>query len=138
MMRRWARRRSVRLLLVCAALAVVAAACGGSGSAAQSPATSTTGAPKPGSAKIVSFDVPSSLTCAQSATSTTAHVTYSTSGGKKQELLVDGRALPLDSASGAIDAPVHCDGLPHTFVLYVTDSNGRPTSLQKLLMTQTS
>jgi hypothetical protein len=64
-------------------------------------------------------------------------VKYSTTGSSTTKLLVDGRPTPLSSASGSVDAPVHCDSLPHTFVLFAYDAQGRYTSQQKLVTTTT-
>jgi hypothetical protein len=122
-------------MIVLGAFAVIVAAsgcAGSSGSASETPSTSTT--PGPGSAQITTFDVPASLQCGSN-TSTTFTVTYATAGAAKQNLLVDGRPTPLTDASGAVNVPVHCDNLPHTVVLYLTDSKGRATSQQKLLTT---
>jgi hypothetical protein len=83
----------------------------------------------------MSFEVPATADCA-GATSTTVTVTYATEGAKKQELYVDGRITPgTDATSGSVVAPVHCDPLPHTFVLVAYDENGRRTAAEKKLTT---
>jgi hypothetical protein len=113
-------------------------ACGGGGSSASpknQPTQTTVGAVSAGNAKITSFAVPSSVKCAQGTTSTTVQVTYGTSGSSKRQLSVDGRPMNLSAATGTVDAPVHCDALPHTFVLFAYDSAGRYSTQQKLLST---
>jgi hypothetical protein len=113
-------------------------ACGGGSSDAspkQSSTPTTQGAQTAGSARIISFDVPASVSCAQGTTSTTVSVSYGTSGATKQQLSVDGRPIDLSSGSGKVDAPVHCDTLPHTFVLFAYDAAGRYSSQQKLVST---
>jgi hypothetical protein len=63
-------------------------------------------------------------------------VGYATSGASKQELYVDGRPVPgTDVATGSVTAPVHCDPLPHTFVMIAYDAAGRRTALEKKLTT---
>jgi hypothetical protein len=115
------------------ASALLTGSCGGGGASASNTTASTT--LKPGNAKIVSFDVPATADC-HGSTSVPVHVQYATSGGKSTELDVDGRIVPgATAASGALDVPVHCDPLAHTFVLIVKDQNGHPTSLQKILTT---
>ena len=129
--RRWT---AVALLSVSALW--LAACSGGSDSSSAASSTSTTKASAgTGTAKVTSFDVPTSVKCTKGQTSTTVSVKYATAGAKKQQLLVDGRPTPLSSSSGSLDAPVHCDSLPHTFVIVAYDSGGRYTSLQKLVST---
>jgi hypothetical protein len=111
--------------------------CGGggdnAGAANSNAATTTTN--EPGTAKISSLDVPPTAAC-NGKTSVTVHVSYATEGAKSVELVVDGAAVPSATAtSGALDVPIHCDPLPHTFVIVAKDSNGRSTSLQKLVTT---
>jgi hypothetical protein len=114
-------------------VAAMAACSGDSSSGAQKPATSTSEAA--GDAKVTSFEVPASAECAGS-TSTTVTVSYATSGASKQELYVDGRTVPgTDATSGSVTAPVHCDPLPHTFVMIAYDTAGRRTALEKKLTT---
>ena len=132
-------RRMVGAMAVAGA-ALALAACGGSSSdnaARAAKSTTTTSAGIPGTAKITSFDVPPSASCPSGATSMTVSVNYGTTGAKKQVLYVDGRPQQLDAASGAVDAPVHCDAVPHTFVIVAYDANGRQTAQEKKLVTTT-
>jgi len=39
----------------------------------------------------------------------------------------------VDAPSGTVDAPVHCDGVPHTVALIAFDAKGARTSQVKLL-----
>jgi hypothetical protein len=88
-----------------------------------------------GAARIKSFDVPKSVDC-QGKTSTTVTVSYAVSKAKKQVLAVDGRQLGgTGKSKGSVDAPVHCDPLPHTFVLAAYDASGKRTTEQKVLTT---
>jgi hypothetical protein len=88
-----------------------------------------------GAARITSFDVPKSVDC-QGKTSTMVTVSYAVSKAKKQVLAVDGRELGGTGKSKAsVEAPVHCDPLPHTFVLAAYDSSGKRTTQQKILTT---
>ena len=131
--------RSVGVALTASALALALVSCGGGGgSDAKSNASSgspTASSVAPGSATITSFDVPASVQCG-AAPSTTVNVKYATSGGKSQQLLVDGRQTPLQSASGSLDVPVHCDPIAHTVVLYVLDADKKPTTQTKYLQTE--
>jgi hypothetical protein len=104
-------------------------------SAATSPST-TLGNTAAGSATIPLFDVPATVACGTE-TSTTVSVHYQTVGAKRQQLLVDGRDVPgTEAAEATLDVPVHCDTLPHTFVLVAYDSNDAKTTQQKLLTTE--
>ncbi len=68
--------------------------------------------------------------------STTFSVQYATSDAKHQDLIVDGRVVPgTDSPSGSVEAPVHCDAVPHTVVLIAYDATEHRTAEQKILMT---
>lgn len=131
-------RRALAVLLVVVAGAAAVAGCSSDNSSAKSSgATATTakGGDVPGTAKVTSFEVPATADCA-GATSTSVTVTYTTEGAKKQELYVDGRITPgTDATSGSVVAPVHCDPLPHTFVLVAYDPNGRRTATEKKLTT---
>jgi hypothetical protein len=133
--------RAQRALPIAAlgALLLALSACGGGGSDSASGATSTTSAntEKPGTAQVTTFEVPQSVDCGGK-TSTTVDVQYATSGAKKRELYVDGRIVPgTDAASGRVSAPVHCDLLPHTFVMVAYDANGRRTPVEKKVTTNT-
>jgi hypothetical protein len=133
---------ALRWRLVAAAALLVSmpllASCGGDGGSAgasskDQAATSTTSGP--GDATISVFEVPTDVACGGK-TSTSVHVKYATTHAKSQQLIVDGR--PVDGtkdATGELDVPVHCDPLPHTFVLIALDSRGRPTALQKIVNT---
>jgi hypothetical protein len=114
------------------AMLFVLTGCGGSSSADNGKKKAPTAAA--GSARITSFVVPPSASCGGK-TSTTVTVTYGTSGAAKQQLSVDGRPTDLTTSSGSVDVPVHCDALPHTFVLFAWDGRDRLTSLEKKLMT---
>ena len=129
--------RLIALLLVGgSALGLAACSSGSSASSEKSTSATTIPAnPDPGKAAINAFDVPASVRCGQGTTSTSVSVTYATTGAKTSKLLVDGRPTALSSASGSVDAPVHCDSLPHTFVLFAYDAQGRYTSQQKLVTT---
>ena len=129
---------SVRLLLIAAVgLGVLMSACGDSGGGSSSAAgTSTTASEAPGTAKITSFEVPASVDCGGK-TSTMVTVTYATTGAKKQDLYVDGRPEPgTDAPSGSLQTTVHCDLLPHTFVLIAYDAAGRRTPVEKKMTTK--
>jgi hypothetical protein len=115
--------------------ALLLAGCSGGGNAGATNANATTTTIGHGTAKITSLEVPATAEC-NGKTSVTVHVTYSTEGAKSVELLVDGAAVPSATAtSGALDVPIHCDPLPHTFVVVAKDASGKETSLQKLVMT---
>ena len=130
---RWLRSMaSLGLLLVCV---VALGACGGGGAASESQSEDST-APQPGSATISALDVPASVAC-EGKTSTTVTVTYATEGAAKVTLLVDGRRLPEAKAVRAtLDVPVHCDPLPHTFVLVAEDADGGQTADERVLTTE--
>ena len=127
-----------RWLTAAASLVLVAAVltgCGGDSSSSAQPKATTTTADVPGTAKVTAFDVPASVACT-GATSTSVTVSYGTSGSSKQELYVDGAIVPgTDAASGTVSAPVHCDPLPHTFVMIAYDAAGHRTALEKKLTT---
>jgi hypothetical protein len=130
-------RRAMPLVVASLMVAALGACGGGGGDDNASGATSTTVAntEKPGTAQVTSFVVPASVECTGK-TSTTVDVQYATSGAKKQELYVDGRLVPgTDAASGTVSAPVHCDPLPHTFVMVAYDANGRRTPMEKKVTT---
>jgi hypothetical protein len=130
-------RRLIAGTLVVASGALVVAGCGGDGSSNAETTTTTKASASdvPGTAKVTSFEVPATASC-NGATSTTVSVTYATEGAKKQELYVDGALTPgTEAATGSIVAPVHCDPLPHTFVLVAYDANGRRTTSEKKLTT---
>ena len=88
-----------------------------------------------GDARIVKFVVPASVNC-RGASSTKMSVEYEVTGAKRQEISVDGLAVDgVDGPSGTVDAPVHCDGVPHTVALIAFDANGARTSQVKMLTT---
>lgn len=131
--RRWIRGRG--LWVVAVGVAAVVAGCGGSGDSAASSSGSATTL-STGGAKITKFDVPASVDCAGK-TSTTVAVSYAVEDGKTQELVVDG--LPIegtDAPSDTLQVPVHCDPLPHTFVLVARDSGKAPTIQRQNLTTE--
>ena len=67
----------------------------------------------------------------------TIQVKYATEKAERQEVIVDGRAVPgTDAASGEVEAPVHCDPLEHTVVLIAYDQEGRRTAQTKFLHTE--
>jgi hypothetical protein len=120
------------------------ASCGGGSSSASDTTKPTAATLVPGSAKIVTLDVPATASCAGKPNVTT-QVAYATSGAKSVKLLVDGGAalgadgapLTVAAPSGQLDVAVHCDPLPHTFVLVAIDSSGHETTKQVRLTTQT-
>jgi hypothetical protein len=126
--------RSLGVGLAAAVSALAITSCSGGGESNAVANGPTTTIVSPGSAKISAFDVPAKVQCGTTP-STTVHVTYATSGGKSQQLLVDGRAVPLTAPTGSVDTPVHCDPIEHTFVLYVLDEAKRPTTQTKYLAT---
>lgn len=128
-------RRVLTGAVAAVALLVGAAGCSSGDSSGATKPTETS--EKPGVAKIVTFDVPETTTCPAGATSASVSVSYTTEGATAQQLYVDGREIPLAEANGSVDAEVHCDALPHTFVLRVLDDDERPTTEQKLLKTET-
>jgi hypothetical protein len=122
------------LALLASAFLLLAACSSGTGSASTA-STSTTGAQPGGTAKVLSIDVPATVSC-NGATSTTVQVSYSVEGASRQELRVDGRPVPgTDQPTGTVTAPVHCDALPHTIVVIAYDAKGRFNSKQKLVTT---
>jgi ABC-type glycerol-3-phosphate transport system substrate-binding protein len=126
-------RRTVTAVFGLALVAALTACSGGSGDSSAS-ATPTTTTEAAGTARIDAFEAPDMVQCG-TATSTNITVTYTTSGAAKQVLLVDGREVPLDAPSGSAQAALHCDALPHTVVLYLTDSDGHHSSEKKIVMT---
>ena len=126
--------QGVRLAVLAVLLVVGAAACDSGGLVGA--ATSTTVASDaPGTAKIGAFAVPRTVTCGDQP-STTATVSYSTTGATRREVIVDGRPVPgTDEASGTVEAPVHCDPLEHTVVLVAYDDQGRRTTEKRFLHT---
>jgi len=127
--------RAAVLALAAIVLPFAAAACSDSSGtdAAADGTTSTT--VEPGSASIDSFVVPASVAC-NGLTSAKVTVEYAITGSASQQLIVDGRPVPgMTAPSGSVEAEVHCDDLPHTFVLYALDDAGRPTTQQILLKT---
>jgi ABC-type Fe3+-hydroxamate transport system substrate-binding protein len=105
-----------------------------------STSTPTSGAPnsgitQTGAARITKFVVPADVQCGAS-TKTTVSVEYAVTTAKVQQIFVDGLELDgVDKPSGTIDAPVHCDGVPHTVALVALDSKGARTSQVKLVNT---
>ena len=100
------------------------------------PASTTTVESSGGSgARITAFDVPASVACA-SASKTTVHVDYTVTGAARVELAIDGLDLPsTPAAQGSLDAPVHCDAVPHTVALVAYDAHGARTSQVKMVTT---
>jgi hypothetical protein len=127
-------RRTLAILAGCLALIATVTACGDNSGNSSSASTPTTTTEVPGTGKVDAFAVPDMVQCGH-ATSTAVTVTYATSGAAKQSLLVDGALMPLDAASGSAQVAVHCDALPHTVVLYLTDATGHHSSEKKILMT---
>ena len=126
-----------RLSMVGLAAVMVLAACGDDDDGGDGPEPSvTTGSTlPPGDAVIDEFEVPESVECGD-APSTTVTITYAVTGAATQELLVDGATVPgTDAARGTVEAPVHCDELPHTFVLVATDDAGGVTTEERSLET---
>jgi hypothetical protein len=113
------------------------ASCGGGSSSASDTTKPTAATLAPGSAKVTSFDVGTNANCAGKPNVTT-HVAYATSGAKSVKLLVDGGAalradgtpLTIAATAGQVDVAVHCDPLPHTFVLVAIDASGHQTTKQ--------
>jgi hypothetical protein len=138
--------RITRSLALAALAAVVAIGVSGCGSddadASKEPPSSTSpsttlGDTAAGTATIPVFEVPATAACAAGETSVTVKVQYQTAGAKRQRLLVDGADVPgLDEDQATLDVPVHCDTLPHTFVLVAYDANDQKTTQQKLLTTE--
>lgn len=128
--------------LACTAIVVGALALGACGSdgggAADAPTDGPSDTSTPGTAEIVTFDVPESTVCPEGATSTSVAVTYATRGAEEVELRVDGRPIPLaDPATGTVDAAIRCDPLPHDFVLIAYDADELLTVEQRMLDTIT-
>ena len=132
-------------ILATAALVLALGACSSSSKSHAStpptttaPAASSTTAPtvsQAGAARIVTFVVPASVNC-NGASSTKVPVEYKVTDAARQELSVDGLAVDgVDKPSGTVDAPVHCDGVPHTVALIAFDAKGARTSQVKLLTT---
>ena len=116
------------LLAMVVATATLGAGCGGS--------SDSSGASGSGSATIDTWEVPTSIACGGQ-TSVTAQVRYVTSGASRRQLLVDGLKISgTDAASASLSVPVHCDALPHTFVLVVYDAQGHRAVSQKMLTTK--
>jgi len=130
-------RRGLSIAAAVATLALGCAACGsGSGSSSANPTSTTAAADAPGTARISTFDAPRTVTCTD-APSTTVAVKYATEQAARQEVIVDGRAVPgTDAATGEVEAPVHCDPLEHTIVLVAYDKDGRRTAQTKYLHTE--
>jgi hypothetical protein len=125
-------RYRVRRLLGATGLAVVvavgAAGCSGGSGASDAAKTSPAGA-----TRIDTFDVPTSATCGNE-TSTTVTVNYAVSNATREKLVVDGLDVGgVDGSDGTVDVPIHCDPLPHTFVLFAYDADGHRTSQQKIV-----
>jgi hypothetical protein len=127
--------RKLGSLVAGVALVFACAACGGGSSSTADVAPTTTG-DVPGTATIRAFDVPRTVSCGATP-STTVQVQYATKGADRQEVIVDGRVVPgTETAKGSVAAPVHCDPLEHTVVLVAYDSNGRRTAETKFLHTE--
>ena len=129
-------RRGLSFVALVVTVVIACAACS-SGSRSSSADSATTTGDVPGSAKISTFDAPRTVTCG-AAPSTTIQVKYATVKAERQEVIVDGRAVPgTEAASGEVEAPVHCDPLEHTVVLVAYDKEGRRTAQTKYLHTET-
>ena len=122
------------VLAVVGVLGITACSSGSSGSSASKATATTSAAATSGAMKVVSFEVPATAACSGK-TSTTVTVTYATSGAAKEQLSVDGRPVALNGPSGSVQAPVHCDALPHTFVLFAYDAAGHHVAAEKKLTT---
>ena len=137
-----ATRFRVLLVATVAAVAMLGAACSdsdSSGATSDSSKTTTTAAAAPekaGTAKIATTDIPASVQC-KGATSTQVPVGYTTEGAKKVQIYIDGALTPGDSpVNGSVTVAVHCDGLPHTFVVRALDADGNPTVVKSLVTTE--
>ena len=126
-------RRSLALLAI--GLSVVFTCACGSGGGGDASADTTPTTVEPGNAKITTFVVPAAVPCPTGSTFVTVPVQYAASGADRMKLLVDGRQVKLDGTQGEAKADVHCDPLPHTFVVVAYDSAGGRTVEQKLLNT---
>ena len=129
-------RRALPILVLVGVLTGTLASCsGGDNNASGGTTTTVANTEKPGTAQVTSFVVPATVECG-GATSTSVDVQYATTGAKKQELYIDGRIVPgTEAGSGTVSAPVHCDMLPHTFVMVAYDANGRRTAAEKKVTT---
>jgi hypothetical protein len=128
-------RRGLSFAALVATVVIGCAACS-SGSGSSSASSATTTGDVPGSAKISTFEAPRTVTCGAEP-STTVQVKYATEKAERQEVIVDGRAVPgTEAASGEVEAQVHCDPLEHTVVLVVYDQEGRRTAQTKFLHTE--
>jgi hypothetical protein len=128
-------RRGLSFVALVATVVIGCAACSSGSGSSSSGAVTTTG-DVPGSAKITTFDAPRTVTC-DAAPSTTIQVKYATKEAERQEVIVDGRAVPgTEAATGQVEAPVHCDPLEHTVVLVAYDKDGRRTAQTKYLHTE--
>jgi hypothetical protein len=129
-------RRAWLPMVAAVAVAVLAAGCSNSSDSSGSPRPlPTTTVPEQGTAKIVKFDVPASVQCG-ALNSTTVPVTWATEGAKSQQISVDGRPVDgTDSATGSVNADVHCDALEHTVVIIALDAKGRRSFGQSILKT---
>jgi len=128
-------------LLVAAVVAVFAlSACSSSGGGTASPTSAPTGSTTPaGSAKIDSFVVPDSVSCAAGATSASIAIRYATTGAAQVTLTLDGLGEPaLSGPSGSVRERVHCDALDHTAVLTAIDAQGARTTLARNFTTKVS
>ena len=130
-------RRRLSITAAVVTVLIGCAACSsGSSSSSANPTTTTAAGDAPGTAKISTFDAPRTVTCTD-APSTTIQVKYATQEAARQEVIVDGRAVPgTDAAKGEVEAPVHCDPLEHTIVLVAYDKAGRRTAQTKYLHTE--
>jgi hypothetical protein len=126
--------RFVRVAVVVGGLAL-AAGCGSSGATTKAGKADVT-APRSGSATISTFDVPAGAVQCYGKTSVVVHVRYGTAHAAAVQLFVDGAPVPnLAAPSGDLDVPIHCDPLPHTFVMVAKDKEARPTTVRKIVIT---
>ena len=123
------------IFVVAAACSLVACSSGSGDSQAADTPTSSTGL-VPGTAKVVSFEVPATVACSAGSTSASFPVRWKVQGAKTTVMQVDAKPVPHTSAaSGSADAEVHCDPLPHDVVLIATDADGHYTTERKLVTT---
>jgi hypothetical protein len=125
------------LALVLAAVLPACSSDSSSGSTAKASPTSST-ALVPGTAKVVTFDVPATVKC-QADSPATFTVSWKTSGATTTTVNVDGAPVPgAKGSAGSTQAQVHCDPLPHDVVIIATDSDGHFTTDRKILNTNTT
>lgn len=107
--------------------------CSDGGSSGRAGAETTTQPAE--SATIDSFVVPASANCAATETSVSVPVEYAATGAARLELRVDGLPSEVTPPGGSVTVDVHCDPLPHQFVLLAYDEDDRRTTEQRALTT---